>query len=797
MKRNRGIIVRVISVVFILVLILVNPIPVIVSASEDAANGFFKEFLGSPPPATAPIAPDRPSVDTKKLSKYITVEAAFLGLTDNLSVYFKDLNSGKEFSISPEKSWIPASTIKAYVAAEAFHQRHQGLINFNTLVTIQADNVVPNGLESDDFPRLREGVQATIGQLVQAMIIQSDNTAYNTMLDVLDRRNVQAYVKNLGIENTIIGEKLNVDDNQLRADSVNPGYRYNVTTAEDYKTLFDLMYSHKIPDSDELLAIFKRQKSNAMIPALIPGDTPVAHKTGEWAPIYHDGGIVYKPGSPFIISLFSNSNKPSDLAKIAQIAYYDDADHVDVNLSKSVQQKSLSSTTDKIILAEVPSEDVLGTSTTNLTSPITAADLGITTSDLETVPTDQSKIPYTLITPASPLYGLKIFVENFRLSRASDSEKAALRLKFAEERLSELKSVSGAYSQNYIQTINNNFHDNLKVAAQLSEKSPDKDTLLLKAKTVSDLHFMVLGNSVAKVSTAQKEKFIDDAYNSLTKNDKEIAPIVKNSPLALATKNEPIVGTIQSVKDGVASITLDNGKTAQIEVSDSTKVRAFNDTKTTSPDSLTSGDKIAVIGKQGVNGIITSTFVMKDVPKVLPKTKGIVIEIQPKDNLIKIQNSSGQEQSIKVDNDTTIQSKDTGVSLEGIKAGSVITVTGTVDKNSPVVQSPVPSGNKGQNTVTGKTVPSGSKPTGATNIKITVPAAPTIDAQRVVINVNGSGKEEKVEKKQSKSEQKSGSKPPQQTNTKPNPALAQSSAPAPVTETKKVTVSTPPPPSPK
>lgn len=710
---------KVLVALAVFVLILINPVPVIVSAAEDTAISIEKDLnLPSPVSENPPAQAQTPAFDAQKLNKYISVEASFLGLTDNLSVYFKDLNSGSSFSISPDKSWIPASIIKAFVAAEAFHQRHEGIINFNTPVTIVADNVVPNPLESDEFPRLREGTQATIGQLVQAMIIQSDNTAYNTLLDVLDRRSVESYVKSLGIENTIVGEKLNVDDNQQRRDSVNPGYQFNVTTAGDYSKLFDLMYAHKIPDSDELISIFKRQKFDSMIPSMIPSVTPVAHKTGEWAPIYHDGGIVYKPESPFILALFSNSNNPSDLAKLAQIAYYQDVNHVDTSIVKpSAQKQANKSLISRIYLADsLSANDVLAAST-SVGNSITAADLGITPNDLSTTSVDQSTIPYTLITPASLLYKIKLYIEDIELSQASDSQKPAFYLKFAKERLSEIKSISGFPNESYIESLNSNFQNNLGNAAELAQKSSDKNELLLNSKQLSDLHFMVLGASAARIDPSQKENFINNAFQTLTQNDKQVAPIIKNSPLALASKSEPVVGTIQSIKDMVATVTADNGKNVEVNLSDATKVRGFNDRVVKKTQSLKEGDKIAIVGQFGGDGKITPVFIMSNLPKTLPKTKGVVVEIQPESNLIKIENGSGQIQNVKIDSSTSIQAKDTGVSLEGIKAGSVITVVGQTGAT------PIPSTNSSSLT------------------------SSTINAKSVTINVNGSGKTENVEKK--------------------------------------------------
>jgi beta-lactamase class A len=50
------------------------------------------------------------------------------------------------------------------------------------------------------------------------------------------------------------------------------------------------------PDSDAMLEIMHRQKFNEMIPAHLPTDVHVAHKTGWMGTYYHDAGIVFLPG---------------------------------------------------------------------------------------------------------------------------------------------------------------------------------------------------------------------------------------------------------------------------------------------------------------------------------------------------------------------------------------------------------------------------------------------------------------------------------------------------------------------
>ncbi len=369
------------------------------------------------------------AVDQGQLNKYLTVEAAILGVSDNISIDYQNLDGGSEVTMNPTRSWIPASTIKAYVLVEVFNQVNQGLISFDHVVTIKPENVVATALETDEFPRLREGTQVTVRQLAEAMIIQSDNTAYNSLLDLLDRRNINNTLKSLGITETVVGEKLNLDDNQYQADSQTPGYRYNTTTVKDYTSLFSLLANNKIPGADDMLSIFKRQKFNDMIPALIPKSVAVAHKTGFWAPIYHDGGIVYKPNEPFILGIFSNANDPTINARLAKVAYYQNSDSVSLSMNPGPDQSPNQSSNNPypvITLAQTPSDQdlkVLGAETNSKFPEVTAADLGITTADITTGLDDSKNIKPAIIYPGSWIYLVKRGLENIQLALARNNTK--------------------------------------------------------------------------------------------------------------------------------------------------------------------------------------------------------------------------------------------------------------------------------------------------------------------------------------------------------------------------------------
>lgn len=624
---------------------------------------------------------------TDKIQKYLVAEAALLGVSDNLSLYFEDgKNSDENVSLDSSKSWIPASTIKSYVLLEAFRQKRLRLINFDHKVTIQAQNVVPAELETDEFPRLREGTEVTIRQLVEAMIIQSDNTAYNTLLDILDRRNINSSLRNIGITETVVGEKLNLDASQFQTDLQVPGRQSNTTTAKDLATYFSLLYSQKIPDSEEMLGIFKRQKINNMIPARLPENTVVAHKTGDWSPIYHDGGIVYKPDDPFIFVAFTNSGDPAVVAKLAQVAYYQDAKYVGRNVAVTLPVRKNLAFAERPVYSNQPDEQVLGESTPNKFPDVTAEDLGITSSDLVPDLRQINKVASARITPGSFLYKLKKILEKGQLTLSfSNGQKVKAYLSLANNRLSEIKSLLsyGDVSKND-ELLTEGLED-IKNATNLAKNDPQSDVLLIEIKKTHDLYYAVMEQKASNLPDDKKESFVDSVYNFYQKSRQQISPAINSSVIVSPTQQKPTIGTVEKVTNSQMTLKFDDGSIEQVNLSTGTNVRSVNQETSEDLSAIKPGTKVAVVGPAGADNTINAQFILNNIPQGLTdQHKGTVIEVNHNTGVIKMIDQKGQVNLVRVDDNTAVKSKDTDVSLEGIKAGSQVVIFGTSPQTAAI-----------------------------------------------------------------------------------------------------------------
>lgn len=776
---------------------------VLVTAAVSKNRGLIFSSLSLAQKSTATVLPAKtttpqpPTIDTAKLEKYLTVEAALLGISDSISIYFKDLPAGADVGINPVQSWIPASTIKAFVAIEAFRQRDQGIIDFGEPVTIQAQNVVPTELETDQFPRLREGTTTTIQQLVEVMIIQSDNTAYNTLLDILNRRNINATLRNLGITQTTVGEKLNLDDNQFSVDLQVPGRQPNTITAKDFATLFDLLYNNRISHSEEIISIFKRQQINNMIPALLPTNTVVAHKTGDWSPIYHDGGIVYKPDDPFIISIFTNANDPIALAQLARVAYFRTNNVVGGAPTTNINPKNAQAPTDeRIYLAQIPeSANVLAAETalnnngeraytvrsgdtlwdiaqsvygsgfynnhiiarndlgtsglaegqTLILPPIpgtafppqaeptvAAGDLGVTLNDLKVGKAQLQTIRAAFILPGAPLYLAKKWLEkaSVNLAATTDAKIDAL-IRSSENRLAEVKSELSLGNVQAAKGLLTDSEKSLAQATTLAKLASNNGVVLFKVRQMRDINFGVLQEISPQIPEKQKEAYIDAVFAFYQKQKQEVAPAIASTLVANPLQQAPIIGTVTSVQNNVATVRQDSGKTAMVALTSLTPSRTSGQTSESLGQAPAVGERIAAVGQVTPAGITTAQFVLRKLPQNLPiGHRGTVVEIDPGKHEIKIQDARGRIDTVIIDAKTVIRSKDTNVDIAGIKAGSTITVVGNT---VPVSPSPTPtSTSKPLNpTTTG-----GAGSTGNTGISLTV--TPTNAPKTVTPTTTGS-----------------------------------------------------------
>ena len=217
---------------------------------------------------------------------------------------------------SPAVTWqddvpfVAASVIKLPIMIEAFRQFEAGLLDPNETYALRPElKLPPCGV----LTFLHDGLQVTLMDLVTLMIIVSDNTATNMVIDRVGMENVNRTLRELGATGTALRRRL--FDREASARGVQ-----NSVTARDIGRLLEGLYAGRVVSpaaSRQMLDILLAQQLNGKLPFYLSCD--VAHKTGEDDGITHDAGIIYAP-RPFVLCLFSENTDVPAFERLMQDA---------------------------------------------------------------------------------------------------------------------------------------------------------------------------------------------------------------------------------------------------------------------------------------------------------------------------------------------------------------------------------------------------------------------------------------------------------------------------------------------
>lgn len=232
-------------------------------------------------------------------------------------VIIKDLKKGWQININQDKLFPSASLVKIPIMFACFYAVNEGKISLGETLKLNASDRV---LGSGDLKAAGVGVEFTVEKLIELMISESDNTAANMLIGRIGFDSLNGYFKKMGLKETNICRKMM--DFESRSEG-----KENFTTPSDLTNLLDGIYKGRLINktySQIGLEFLKEQRINDRIPAKLPADIMVAHKTGLENGVCHDAGIVFSSKGDFLICvLTSHRNKTAKPAKnfIAQIAF--------------------------------------------------------------------------------------------------------------------------------------------------------------------------------------------------------------------------------------------------------------------------------------------------------------------------------------------------------------------------------------------------------------------------------------------------------------------------------------------
>jgi len=252
--------------------------------------------------------------------------------TGDFAIAFKNISTGEELLINEHEKFHAASTMKTPVMIEVYKQAHEGKFNLTDTILIKnefksiVDSSIYNlSIEDDSFEELYTQVNQykRIDSLVYDMIIVSSNLATNIIIDLVGAKNVTQSMRELGAPD--INVLRGVED--IKA--FNKGLS-NATTAYDLLLIYEKLATHQVVStfaSEAMIKTLLEQRFNSIIPAKLPINVKVAHKTGAITGVHHDSGIVFLPdGRKYVLVLLSKNLEDFEqgtaaLADISEVIY--------------------------------------------------------------------------------------------------------------------------------------------------------------------------------------------------------------------------------------------------------------------------------------------------------------------------------------------------------------------------------------------------------------------------------------------------------------------------------------------
>lgn len=240
------------------------------------------------------------------------VQDRIAGFKGTVYLYAKNLDTGKTFGIRETDRVRTASTIKLPIMVAVFAAAEKGTLKWTEDLTLHdADKVSGSGV----LHEFSDGVKLPIRDVMHLMIVLSDNTATNLILDRITADAVNTEMDRFGFKNIRSNRKIRGDGNKLKDPSgfsaagrmpENAKFGLGVATPREMVLLLEKIEKGEAVSpaaSKEILAVMKRQQDNDCIRRKFQ-NVMVANKTGALDALRADVGIVYSPKGRIAMAIY-------------------------------------------------------------------------------------------------------------------------------------------------------------------------------------------------------------------------------------------------------------------------------------------------------------------------------------------------------------------------------------------------------------------------------------------------------------------------------------------------------------
>ncbi len=222
------------------------------------------------------------------------IQNEIVNFSGKVWIYAKNLDTGKDYALRADEQVRTASTIKLPIMTETFHQIAQGKINWTDEIVLTKEKKQGGSGILFEFS---DNTKLDLKTAVNLMIVVSDNTATNLVLDKVGTDNVNDFMDALGLKQTRSLRKVfGGGEARVNSDARLKLFGLGASSPRDMVKLLEMLEKGEIvsPEaSADMLAILKRQQFKDGIGRGLPDTIPSASKSGALDRLRSDVGIIY------------------------------------------------------------------------------------------------------------------------------------------------------------------------------------------------------------------------------------------------------------------------------------------------------------------------------------------------------------------------------------------------------------------------------------------------------------------------------------------------------------------------
>jgi beta-lactamase class A len=224
--------------------------------------------------------------------------------TGTIALAARRLETGHTWRHNERVVMPSASLIKLPVLAAFWEAVEAGRLDPSERTNVPAGTPVEG---TGVLKALAPGLQPTWGDLATLMITVSDNTATNLIIDRLEMETIQAWIDKAGLSDTRLERRM-MDRAAMSAG------RGNWTSVADIETLLAAVAAGTCVSrgaSSRMRRALEAQQIQDRLPRRLGEGVRVANKTGNFADVIHDAGIVTCSGGTLVIAVLTQGVRPT------------------------------------------------------------------------------------------------------------------------------------------------------------------------------------------------------------------------------------------------------------------------------------------------------------------------------------------------------------------------------------------------------------------------------------------------------------------------------------------------------